>query len=245
MSDKSLFDGMPSKSSFWLGLAAGLGVMFALGFFIMLGMAFNDKDAAPTAVAPSAPTAVAPTPNAPQPTTGTPPAVQDSDHVKGPKNAKVTLIEFSDIQCPFCSRFHPTVKQVLTTYPNDVRVVYKHFPLDSIHPEARPAAIASECLFEQKGNDAFFTYIDNLFALQTSLGRALYVSEAKKLGADEAKFIDCLDTGRMAAKVEADYQAGLAAGVTGTPGSFVNNQIVRGALPFETVKQMIDAELNK
>ena len=155
----------------------------------------------------------------------------------------MTLIEFSDIQCPYCSRFHPTVKQLLTEYPNDIRWVYKHFPLSSIHPMAQSAAEASECLAEQKGDDGFFAYLDALFAQQDSLGRDLYVTEATKLGANEAQFTDCIDSGKYKSRVSADYQQGLQAGITGTPGSFINTQVVRGALPYEQVKVMVDAEL--
>ncbi|OGY52347.1 MAG: hypothetical protein A2951_01765 [Candidatus Buchananbacteria bacterium RIFCSPLOWO2_01_FULL_56_15] len=243
----NFFEKMDSKASFSLGLLGGLGVMFAVGFFILLGIMMKGEGSnifAPTNTnqAVAAPTAPTPTPAEPTPT-GQPPAVSASDHAIGPENAKVTLIEFSDIQCPYCSRFHPTVKQLLTEYPNDIRWVYKHFPLSSIHPMAQSAAEASECLAEQKGDDGFFAYLDALFAQQDSLGRDLYVTEATKLGANEAQFTDCIDSGKYKSRVSADYQQGLQAGITGTPGSFINTQVVRGALPYEQVKVMVDAEL--
>lgn len=244
-------DKMDSKASFGLGLLGGLAVMFAVGFFVLLGVMLNGNglgifsgaNANKVATVPTAPTA----PTAPnQPATpGTPPAIQPGDHVVGPSNAKITFIEFSDIQCPYCSSFHPTVKQLVAAYPNDIRWVYKHFPLSSIHPNAQAAAESSECLAEQKGDDGFFAYLDALFAKQASLGRDLYIAEAKKLGANEKQFTDCIDSNKYKSRVASDYQQGIQAGVTGTPGSFVNNQMVRGALPYDQVKAMVDAELAK
>ena len=97
------------------------------------------------------------------------PTISDTDHVLGKANAKVTIVEFSDFQCPFCSRHHPTMQRIISEYPDDVRWVYKHFPLESIHPRARPAAEASECVADLAGNDAFWQYADKLFANQSSL----------------------------------------------------------------------------
>lgn len=94
--------------------------------------------------------------------------ITEKDHIKGNANAKITLVEFSDFQCPFCRRFHPTAQQALDAYQGNVRWVYKHFPLDSIHPEARPAAEASECVAEQKGSEGFWQFADILFELQGS-----------------------------------------------------------------------------
>ena len=239
---------LPPRVTFWLGLLGGLGIMFTVGFFILLGLyltggaSTNTKTLVDTVTVPSAAPAPAP---APVPTIGTPPTVQSGDHFVGPANAKVTLIEFSDIQCPSCQQFHPTAKQLIAEYPNDVRWVYKHFPLSSIHPMAQSAAEASECLAEQKGDKGFFAYLDALFAQQASLGRDVYIAEAKKLGANEKQFTDCIDSGKYKSRVANDYQQGLQAGVTGTPGSFVNNQVVRGALPYEQIKAMVEAELGR
>jgi len=243
MTDKSFFDGMNSKSSFWLGLLGGLGVAFAIGFFVLLGQTkggggslANNDSGNPSGAIPTAPAQ-------PGEPSGVAPQVTKADHIDGPENAKVTIIEFSDIQCPFCLRFHPTVQQIRDEYPNDVRWVYKHFPLDSIHPNARSAAEASECLADQLGDAKFFEYLEVLFAQQTSLGNAMYSSEAVKLGANESKFNECLSSGKFKGKVDQDYQAGLAAGVRGTPGSFINGQLVSGAQPYESVKAIVDGFL--
>ncbi len=243
---KSFFDALDSKTAFGFGLASGLAVMFVIGFFVLLGLYVRGGDtkaAAPTPTA-AAPTAAAPTAAAPTPTASAP-EIGDDVYAVGPEDAKVTLIEFSDVQCPFCSRFHPTAKQIVQEYPNDVRWVYKHFPLDSIHPQARPGAEAAECLGAQLGDEAFFSYLDALFANQQLLSRDLYIQEAVKLGANQNEFTNCIDNREMQDKVQADYQLGLSSGVTGTPGSFVNDQVVRGALPYEQVKAMVEAELAK
>lgn len=242
---KSFLEQFDPKQAFWMGLLGGLGVMFAVGFFIMLGLYFSDGTSAKTAKTNTAPTAAAPTNPAPTPTnSGTPPQITDADWSIGPEDAPVTIIEFSDIQCPFCERFHPTVEQIMNEYDGQVRWVYKHFPLDSLHPQARPAAEASECLGDQLGDEAFFDYIAALFSQQGSLSRSLYVSEAVKLGANESEFTSCLDSGTFKQAVQDDYQQGLASGVTGTPGSFINNQPIRGALPYEQVKAVVEQELN-
>jgi len=90
--------------------------------------------------------------------------VDSDDHVFGDSNGAVALIEYSDLECPFCTRFHPTAQQIAETYPDDVKWVYRHFPLDSIHAEATPAAIASECVADLAGNDAFWTFLERIFA---------------------------------------------------------------------------------
>jgi len=235
---------MNSKSSFIMGLVAGLGVMFTIGFFILLsqqGGASLGAGKAPKAAAPAAPTAAAPA--APEAPSAVAPEIEEGDHILGSPDAEIVFIEFSDIQCPFCQRFHPTVQQIVDEYPGQIAWVYKHFPLDSIHPQARTAAEASECAAEQLGDEGFFQYLEGLFAQQSILSRDLYISEATKLGANQVTFTSCLDSGKYKGKVDADYQAGIAAGVRGTPSSFINGRNISGALPYEQVKATIDALL--
>lgn len=95
-------------------------------------------------------------------------SITEKDHIRGNPNAQITIVEFSDFQCPFCRRFHPTVQQALAEYGDQIRWVYKHFPLDQLHPQARPAAEASECIAEQKGNDGFWQFADEVFKSQES-----------------------------------------------------------------------------
>lgn len=165
------------------------------------------------------------------------------DHVRGNPLAKVTLVEFSDLQCPFCASFHPSVLQALDEYGDDMRWVYKHFPLDNIHPEARPAAEASECVWEQKGNEGFWGFVDAMFENQSRLGNAFYEEVALEIGVNLSQFQTCVLEREYQDKVEQDYQQGVQSGVAGTPGSFVNGVPVRGAVPYEQLKFIIDAQL--
>ncbi|BCX15264.1 MAG: hypothetical protein KatS3mg097_156 [Candidatus Parcubacteria bacterium] len=169
--------------------------------------------------------------------------VSSNDHIRGNKDAKITMIEFSDFQCPFCKRMKPTIDRLLNEYSNQIRLVYKHFPLDSIHPFARKAAEASECAGEQ---GKFWEYHDALFAIQDqgfSLERFRQIATDLKLNTDQ--FNDCLNSGKYANKVEEDYQLGIKNQVNGTPTTFINGIRVEGAQPFESVKLVIDQLLAK
>ncbi len=174
--------------------------------------------------------------------------ISGSDHIRGNINAEVTIVEYSDLECPFCKRFHETMKQALAEYGDKVRWVYKHFPLDQLHPKADKEAEAAECAGELGGNDAFWAYIDKIFEVTPSnngLDPALLPAIAQDLGLDRGKFESCLSSGKYAELVEAQFQEGMRLGVDGTPGSFVNGERVRGAVPFEALKGIIDAQLAK
>ena len=176
------------------------------------------------------------------------PSVTDDDHVRGASNAEVYLVEYSDYECPFCGRFHPTTQQVLDEYGDRVAVVYRHFPLRQIHPKADPAAQASECVAELGGNDAFWAFTDYLFENQATALNDLPASAAA-VGVSSSAVESCLDSGKYADKVEAQYQDGITAGVTGTPGNFIMTTdgdvwLVPGAVPFETLKTTIDEALS-
>lgn len=158
---------------------------------------------------------------------------------KGPAHAPIELIEFSDFQCPFCGRANPTVKDVLNTYGDRIRFVYRHYPLPN-HPNARPAAEASACAAEQ---GKFWPYHDRLFADQSRLGPADLKRHAAELGLDAAAFSSCVDAHRYQAQVDADIRAGEEAGVNGTPAFFINGRMLSGAQPFEAFKRVIDEEL--
>lgn len=191
-------------------------------------------------------------PQPPAPTAGPVPKVEKDEHIRGNANAKLALIEYSDLECPFCKSFHPTVQKVLDTYKNDVMWVYRHYPL-GFHANAQKEAEATECAAELGGNDAFWKYVDAIYERTTSngIGFALdaLVPLAKEQGLNDQKFKECLDTGKYTKKITDQMNAGTAAGVSGTPGSFVLNvktgesQIVSGAVPFEQVKTTIDAML--
>ena len=167
--------------------------------------------------------------------------VEATGPARGPADAKVTIIEFSDYQCPFCRRAEPTVEQVLAQYEGKVRFVFRHFPLDRIHPQARGASEAAACAAEQ---GKFWEYHAALFEEGAQFDRAgLDVLAAKTTGLDPAAFKACVDGRKTQALVEADLKAGEAAGVTGTPAFFINGIPLRGALPIDDFKKVIDAEL--
>jgi protein-disulfide isomerase len=170
--------------------------------------------------------------------------VTERDHIRGNPSAPVTIVEYSDFQCPFCERFHSTLQQILADYPDKIRWVYRHFPLDQLHPEARPAAEASECVAEQKGNDGFWQFADSLFENQSKLGKNLYKELAKSMGLNMAQFEDCLSSRKYKDRVEADLKEGINFGVNGTPGNFVNDELVLGAVPYQTLKTLVEKALD-
>lgn len=228
-----------NKKSFILGISIGIAVVAAIGFFVMLGLYVNPEESSADTVSaavdnnPSQPSQ--PTPSAPQPSF-VDVEVSDSDHFRGNANAPVTIVEFSDFECPYCSRFHDTMKQIVENYPDDVKWVYKHFPLDSIHQVARKAAEASECASDQ---DKFWEYADEVFVNQSGLTESKLSTIAGDIGLNTGQFDECLTSGKYTSKVEADYQQGIEYGVNGTPGNFINGQVVAGALPYEQIESMI------
>ncbi len=159
----------------------------------------------------------------------------------GPANAKVTIVEWSDFECPFCSRVGPTLSKIKESYAKDVRVVFRHQPLP-FHPNAKLAAEASHAAHEQ---GKFWEYHDKLFANQKAMDRASLEKYAQELGLNVAKFKAALDSGKFKAKVEADMAAGNALGANGTPTFFINGREFVGAQPFEAFKRVIDEEIGK
>jgi len=159
--------------------------------------------------------------------------------VKGPSSAPIEVIEFSDFQCPYCYRSNPTVKQVLSTYGDRIRFVYRNYPLAN-HPNARPAAEAAQCAAEQ---GQFWAYHDRLFANQSKLSDGDLKQSAAALGLDTGRFNACVDSHKYQERVEADIKAGNEAGVNGTPAFFINGRMLSGAQPFEEFKRIIDEEL--
>lgn len=175
------------------------------------------------------------------------PEVTARDHVRGASNPQVYLIEYSDYECPFCARFHPTAQQVIDEYGDSVAWVYRHYPLDQLHPKARPSAEAAECVAELGGEDAFWQFTDNLFTDQSNLNDL--EAAAVEVGVSATAFNNCFDSGKYAEYVEEQFQGGMAAGVRGTPGNFVLTAdgeawFLPGAFPFEQFKTAIDEALS-
>lgn len=171
------------------------------------------------------------------------------DHINGNKNARILLFEYSDMECPFCKKFHPTAQQIVDTYKGQVAWVYRHFPL-SFHANAQKEAEASECANELGGNTAFWKYINTLFNRTTSGGTGFALTDltplAKEIGLNEAKFKTCLDSDKYAQRVKDDIVGGGKFGVNGTPGNIIldtktgKSKLMPGAYPFEDFKQVID-----
>lgn len=178
--------------------------------------------------------------------------VDASDHILGDPNAPVKIIEYSDLECPFCKRFHPTMQQVLEAYNGQVAWVYRHFPLDSIHPKARREAEATECAAELGGNAKFWEYVEELFRITPSnngLNLSLLPQIAESVGLDAAQFNTCLNSGKYEDKVDRDLQEAIAAGARGTPYSIIvtgkSKKVgeISGALQYSQIKPMIDQAL--
>jgi len=177
-------------------------------------------------------------------------APNEDDHILGNRNALISIIEYSDFECPFCKRFSPTTKQAIEANPDIVNHVFRHFPLGFHDPLATKQAIASECVADIGGNDKFWQYHDKIFEKTDSNGKGMEVSElttlADEIGVNTNEFQACLDSEKFLAEVQADIKSGTDAGVTGTPGNIIRNnktgevRFLPGAYPIEAVQAAID-----
>lgn len=200
----------------------------------------------PSPTAPSAP----PSGNAAGPVK----PVSKDDHVRGAKNPEFYMIEYSDLECPFCQRFHTTAKQALEEYKDKAAWVYRHYPL-SFHANAQKEAEAAECIADVGGTDKYWKFIDTIFERTTATGTGFALDAltplAKEIGVNESKFKECFDGGKMTTRVNKDLQEGQAAGVDGTPGTILlrkkdgATRLVAGALPYEDFKKEIEALLKQ
>ena len=181
----------------------------------------------------------------------------DDDPVRGNQDAPITIIEFSDFQCPFCARFHiQTLPLLLEEYieTGKAKLVYRDFPIQSIHPNAMPAAVASECADDQ---GKYWEFHDKLFETQSQWNKvdtvdaiSIFSKYALEIGLELEQFNECLSSGKYVNEVRKDLDDGRNYGVTGTPGFFVGNEELgfvelKGAQPFESFKKVIDSQLNK
>ena len=161
--------------------------------------------------------------------------------VRGNAAALVTIVEFSDFQCPFCVRARPALKRVRDVYGDEVRFAFRHFPL-AFHEHAQKAGEAASCAGEQ---DRFWEMHDRLWANSSKLRPADLKEHATALGLDSEAFTRCLDSGRYASLVEEDAREGARLGVSGTPAFFINGRPLVGAQPFEAFARVIDDELER
>jgi protein-disulfide isomerase len=230
-------------------------VTFIIGF--VLGSLWSENKllkSGLTGTTPTAPSAGAPSAPASE-SLAKMPELTETDHIRGSLDAPVILVEYSDYECPFCNRFHPTMQRVLEEYGNQVAWVYRHFPLSSIHPLAQISAEAGECVASLAGNDVFWQYTDRLFeeaGAATNAGLALskdkLVEYAGELGVSTSAVQNCLDSGEMTELVNAHATGGRSAGISGTPGTILVTQegdfeLISGALPFEQVQSIIEQYL--
>jgi protein-disulfide isomerase len=177
-------------------------------------------------------------------------ALAESDHVKGNRNAAVRVIEYSDMECPFCKMFHVTMNQIIEEYGDRVAWVYRHFPIKSKSAEE---AIATECVAELGGNDKFWAYLDKFYQVtpsndQTDLN--ILPRMAVELGINENDFKACMQSGKYDELLNRQYNEAIQTGATGTPWSLVvtrSGQVIsiNGAQPYEVVKQIIQTALNE
>jgi len=173
-------------------------------------------------------------------TTGDLPDIDTStDPSMGAENPELTIIEFSDFECPYCERGYWTMELIMEEYGDRVNLVFKNFPL-SFHANAQAAAEATECAFDQ---DMFWEYHDTLFENQDLLTSDYLVTVAEELGLDMDTFNSCLESGEKTDLVTADMAAGSSLGITGTPSFLVGTELVVGAQSYDTIAGIIDAQL--
>jgi protein-disulfide isomerase len=166
-------------------------------------------------------------------------AVDATGPSKGPAGAPITIVEFSDFECPYCVKAEPTVKEVMDAYPGKIRLVYRDFPLP-MHSRAPKAAEAAHCAGDQ---GKYWEMHAKLFANATKLDPSDLKGYARDVGLDGGKFDQCLDKGEKASEVEKHKKAGEDVGVSGTPAFFINGRMISGAQPAEAFKAIIDQEL--
>lgn len=180
--------------------------------------------------------------------------LREDDRVRGDRTARVLLIEYSDLECPYCKQFHKTAQEIVDEYKGQVAWVYRHFPIVQLHSKAPKESEAVECAAEQGGQDAFWKLTDKIYEVTPSndgLDHSTLPDLASQVGLDPVAFKTCFDSGRMKERVDRDYQSGVKAGVQGTPGNILLDTksgktiTLRGAEPFESVKQQIDRLLQE
>ena len=220
-------------------LISALSLIFGAGTYVMdftlksmgeSGGTGANTETAPEVVKNNAKIAVAP--------------ISDIDHIKGNIDAKIALIEYSDLECPYCQTFHETMKEVIAQNPDEFVWVFRNFPL-SIHKGAQAKAEASECVASLGGNDKYWEYIDALFNDLTATTESL-PALAASMGLDEAAITDCISSGKFKDKVKADLDSGSVAGITGTPGTVIYNKdtkkttLIPGAFDYNQIMDLVE-----
>lgn len=259
-SKRSMFEGASPQLTFMFGIVSGVVAALVIGGFLIVPHLYSASKGGSKVSTASAGTtggsaaAAAPSATAPSAPAGNVKAISKDDYIRGDKNAQLTLVEYGDLECPFCKQFHPTMQQVMTDYQGKVRWVYRQFPL-SFHQNAQKEAEASLCAGSLGGQDKFWAFVDKVYERTTSNGTGFALTAlgplAKEVGVDQTKFQSCLDSGQMTAAVQAEEADGTAAGVNGTPTTFLVGAdgktitSIPGAYPYAQVKTTIDQALAK
>ncbi len=238
----------PAQNTLLKDLLIPISIVIA-GMAIGAGLYLSGGPAAQ----PVAPGAANPVAQAPVDNTGKVNPVTADEHIKGSPDAAVTIVEYSDFDCPFCSRFHDVMNQVVEKYDN-VAWVYRQFPLEQLHPQAPAVAVASECVAKVGGNDAFWKFTDSYFKARGAGDATAHdvlvprlVSEA---GVSFAEFNTCFEGGEMLPDVQADMDNAVETGGRGTPWSIIigptgKTYPLNGALPQQSVEQLIEIALQE
>lgn len=244
----------PSRSTAKAGNSFAIPLSIIVGFGLIAGAIYFSNNS----VAPAPQQATNQGQNAeqdpPAPTTGPIRPVDETDHIRGNPNAPIVIVEYSDYDCPFCKNFHSTMQQVMESYGTEGTVawVYRHFPLEQLHPSAPFIAQASECVAELGGNDAFWTFSDLVFNERgtnepTNIARLPEFAETS--GVSIAAYESCMESERTKELVEEDFNDALKAGARGTPHSLIlfagQQGVINGAQPYNVVNGYIESLLEQ
>jgi len=241
-----MFQGASPKLTFIFGVVTGVAVTAVVAMTIFFTTGFTTSKTASTNT-----NTVAAAGDEAQ-TFGDVKEVSDDDYVLGKKDADLMLIAYTDLECPYCKRFHPVVDQVREEYGDKVAFVYRHFPL-SFHANAQKEAEAALCVGDLGGTDKYWDFVNKIFERTTSNGTGFALTDlgplAKEVGVSQDKFQSCLDGGDMADRVAAEMSDGTQAGATGTPTTFVVKDGktvtgIPGAYTFDQVKAIVDSALD-
>lgn len=265
---KKLFSQLSSTTSFLVGFLGAILVLCAIGFFIFAGLMLKgnlsykntlaDTSARKVSIEDTAPLTDLPADNQPSnndltETAGAVKPLSSRDHVSGENKAPLILIVYSDFECPFCKKFHATLKQLEVDYKGKIKWAYRHYPL-SFHANAEKEAEATECAYELGGHKKFWEFADKIYERTVSNGTGFALADlpklAAELGLNKKSFEDCLNNNKYKDFVAQSLTEGTAAGVQGTPGTIIftlkgEKKLIKGALPIELMKPIIDQALEK
>lgn len=252
---KKSFNDLSPTTAFLVGFVGAVLVLCTIGFFVLLGTMFKGDETGKKETNSNVLTNNTETTGTEEESlteaAGTVVNLNDKDHVRGEKTATVTLIEYSDYECPYCKNFNVTLKELMDVYPGKIKWAYRHFPL-SFHANAQKEAEAAECAAELGGNKVFWQFSDAIYERTTSNGTGFALADlpklAAELGLNKTEFSKCLDSGKYADYVKKAITEGTAAGIAGTPGVIIidakgNKQLIKGAYPIDLMKQIIDKAL--